>query len=124
MIEVGRGWRAGYRSHTPPYVALVGGDAWALELSHSEWENLSHLLTGLVTTIGQIQEELSDQETFRFTIDSEWWELEVEGMGEHWQLRLQTLKGRKVEGFLPSPAVLELTTYLREQLPPDPVPNP
>ncbi|MCA1904698.1 MAG: DUF1818 family protein [Cyanobacteria bacterium KgW148] len=124
MIKVGKGWRAGYGKHASPYVALVGGDDWAFELNQREWENLGHLLSSLLDTIGEISAELSDQETFRLTIDSEWWELEVEGIPEHWQLRMQTRSERRAEGFLPWFAVIELATHLREQLQPDRVPKP
>lgn len=123
MIKVGRGWRWGFCSHTLPYVALIGGDTWAFELTRAEWEDLLAHLLQIPATIEAIGAELADQESFSFDLDSLWWELGVEGTIDHWQLRLQTRAGRKAEGFLPAAAVLELVTHLRGLPPPDSVPD-
>ncbi len=123
MIKVGRGWRWGFRSHTPPYVALIGGDTWAFELTGAEWEDLLAHLLQIPATIEAIGAELADQESFSFDLDSPWWELAVEGTIEDWQLRLQTRSGRRAEGFLTAAAVLELVKHLGELSPPDSVPD-
>ncbi len=122
MIKVGRGWRLGYPG-TPPYVALIGSDVWAFELTTVELQDLTGLLGQVLTTIEDLHTELADQENFSITIDSELWQLEAEGMPDHWQLRLQTRSGRRAEGFLSSSAVVELEKYLREQILPDSVPG-
>ncbi len=122
VIKIGKGWRFGYCSQSDPYVALIGGETWAFELTKPEWQDLSYRLSQVLETIGVVKEELSDQERFDFIIDSQWWELTVEGVPDHWQLRLQTRSGRRAEGFLSSPAVMDLEAYLREQLPPDSAP--
>ncbi len=119
MIKVGKGWRFGYCSQSEPHVALIGGETWAFELTRAEWQDLSCRLSQVLATIGAVKEELSDQERFDLIIDSQWWELTVEGIPDQWQLRLQTRLGRRAEGFLSSLAVIDLEAYLREQLPPD-----
>lgn len=123
MIRTGKGWRFGYSSQASPYVALIGGEAWAFELTNVEWEDLSHRLTQVLETIEAVKAELSDQEKFDFNINSQWWELTVEGIPEFWQLRLQTRSGRRAEGFLSCLAVIDLEAHLREQLPPDSFPS-
>jgi hypothetical protein len=34
----GSGWRLGWDPRRSPFVALVGGETWALELTQEEWQ--------------------------------------------------------------------------------------
>ncbi|MCS6960250.1 MAG: DUF1818 family protein [Pseudanabaenaceae cyanobacterium SKYGB_i_bin29] len=117
MIEVGRGWRYGYREGGI-YVGLLGGEDWAFEVTEAEWQEFWQLFSRLVDTIACLAGELVDQETFRCEVEGELWELEAEGLPQSWRLRLQTRSGRRAEGFWSHQAVAEV--WAKRQLPPGP----
>ncbi len=86
----------------------LGCSTWTIEFSPVEWEQFVHQLRTLAQTWQSMQEELMPEETLTLDSESETIRLQAEGQQEQWGIWLQICSGRKVEGYLDSPLVVEL----------------
>jgi hypothetical protein len=86
----------------------LGCSTWTIEFSQVEWEQFVQQLRTLAQTWQSMQEELMPEETLTLDSESETIRLQAEGQQEQWGIWLQICSGRKVEGYLDSPLVVEL----------------
>lgn len=98
ILKSGAGWRLGWNPNGVEFKGLVGTDDWAIELTEAEFEDFCRLLEQLATTMGQLAEQLMDEEKISCEAESERLWLEVEGYSHTYGLRLLLLSGRGCEG--------------------------
>ncbi|WP_026097854.1 DUF1818 family protein [Baaleninema simplex] len=116
ILKRGQGWRLGYRpdavspsdDKTTIFVALVGADDWAFELTEAEFSDFRRLLVRLDKTMQAAAAELSDEERLACEVESQWLWMEAEGFPQAYRIRLILNTGRGCEGEWPPDAVREL----------------
>ncbi|MGK7876635.1 MAG: DUF1818 family protein [Xenococcaceae cyanobacterium] len=108
LIKSGPGWRIGWNPEAEEYKGLVGGDAWAIELTEAELNDFCRLLEQLVQTMSQMAEELMDEERIACEAESNLLWMEVEGYPHAYSLRLILNQGRRCEGNWPEAVVSKL----------------
>ncbi len=108
LVKEGDGWRMGWDSSRPLYQGLVGGQDWAFELTAPELDDFCRLLHQLADTMGQMQNELMDEERLCCEAESDLLWLEVEGFPHSYSLRLIVTQQRNAEGSWPATVVPEL----------------
>jgi hypothetical protein len=86
----------------------LGCGTWTIEFSPVEWEQFVQQFRTLAQTWQSIQGELMPEEALTLDSESETIRLQAEGQPEQWGMWLQLCSGRKVEGYLDSPLVMEL----------------
>ena len=97
LLKKGQGWRLGWHPEAEKYKALVGNDAWAIELTAAEFRELYRLLTQVRESMQQIATELMDSERIAIAAESEMMWLEAEGFPEYYSLRLILHQERRCE---------------------------
>jgi hypothetical protein len=105
LVKSGSGWRIGWNPNAPEYKGLVGGDAWAIELTEAELNDFCRLLTQLTQTMSQMAAELMDQEKIACEAESDLVWMEVEGYPHAYSLRFILNTGRGCEGSWSDAAV-------------------
>jgi Domain of unknown function (DUF1818) len=86
----------------------LGCATWTIEFSPDEWQQFVQQFKTLAQTWQSIQEELMPEEALTLDSESETIRLQAEGQAEQWGLWLQIRSGRKVEGYLDPPLVMDL----------------
>jgi len=105
LIRSGPGWRIGWNPEASQYKGLVGGDAWAVELTEAELNDFCRLLEQLAQTMIQIAAELMDEEKIACEAESDLLWMEAEGYPQAYSLRFILNTGRRSEGSWPKEAV-------------------
>jgi len=116
ILKKGQGWRIGWDPDASYYKGLVGSDQWAIELTEAEFKDFCRLLPQLTDTMKMMKEELMEEERIACELESELVWLEVEGLAEHYSLRLILHQDRRCEGNWTENSVKELaqaTNYFR-----------
>jgi hypothetical protein len=108
QLREGQGWRIGWDPQAEPFVALVGGADWALELTQDEWQDFCRLALQLSQTLAQMAGELMDEERICCEVESDRLWLEAEGYPHRYELRLILRQGRRGEGTWAPEAVPDL----------------
>lgn len=98
QLQLGKGWRLGWNPEKPTFCALVGADHWSVELTGPEFEDFNRLLSELVETLTQMQEELMDSETITCEANSDLLWMQVQGYPQHFCLSFMLHHGRRAEG--------------------------
>ena len=100
MQAEGPGWRLAVDPARPGYQALIGGDAWAIELSLDELSQLKSLCGRLQDQHLAISDQLMAEEAIEIALEQGPWWLELSGDRERWCLRfvLSGPSGRGAEG--------------------------
>ncbi|NJK35911.1 MAG: DUF1818 family protein [Oscillatoriales cyanobacterium SM2_2_1] len=96
------------------YQGLLGGDTWAIEVTAAELVDFFDLADKMKVLMGDLAEELVDQEEFSCDLQTEQLKLSASGLPKchHWQV--QTVLGRRAEGIWDYGAVLDLCAALPE----------
>jgi Domain of unknown function (DUF1818) len=105
QLRSGTGWRLGWDNEPIAFPGLVGGDEWAIELTAAELDDFCRLAQQLAETMGQMSQELMDEERISCEVESDRLWLEAEGFPHAYDLRLIVLTGRRGEGFWEAGAV-------------------
>ena len=113
LLKSGAGWRIGWDATAVEFQGLVGGEAWAIELTATELHDFCRLLGQLSHTMQQMATELMDEEAIACEAESDLLWLEVEGFPHAYSLRFMLRSGRRGEGCWPSSAVPELQQALQ-----------
>jgi hypothetical protein len=108
QIKNGEGWRLGWDDEAIAFQGLVGGEGWALELTAAELDDFCRLALQLATMMGQMGQELMDEERICCEVESDRVWLEAEGFPQDYGLRLLVLTGRRGEGEWCAASVPEL----------------
>ncbi len=117
-LRKGAGWRLGWDPARSPFVALVGGETWALELTQEEWQAFGQGVYCLQQDMEAIASQLMAEESITLERTFPWLTLIASGSPTAWDLYLQLHQGRRGEGFWPAEAVPGLCralAQLREQ---------
>jgi hypothetical protein len=112
VLKSGLGWRVGWNPDAEIFQGLVGTEDWAIELTESELNDLCRLAEQLATTMQAMALELMDEEAITLEAESDRIWLQVEGVPQHYDLRLILNQQRKVEGYWPASAVPEFLRAL------------
>ncbi|MEN9225723.1 MAG: DUF1818 family protein [Thermostichus sp. HHBFW_bins_43] len=104
----GSGWRLGWDPAGQPFVALVGGETWALELTQEEWQTFVKGLQRLQQDMEAMGSQLMAEEGITLEQAFPSLTLVATGSAAAWSLYLQLHQGRRGEGFWPADAVPEL----------------
>ncbi|MBE9157125.1 DUF1818 family protein [Nodosilinea sp. LEGE 06152] len=98
FTKEGNGWRLGWDATAPCYKGLLGGKAWAIELTEAEFHTFRRLVLEISQTMGAIAAELMEAErvTCEAEADDLW--LEAEGFPDAYSLRFVLAAGRRCEG--------------------------
>ena len=97
VLKEGPGWRLGWDPNRTDYPALIGGQAWAVELQPEEFADLRRLALQLAETMAAMGDELMDEERICCEAESEQLWLEVEGFPRSYGLRLILQRSRRAE---------------------------
>jgi hypothetical protein len=108
QLKSGVGWRLGWDGEADAFQGLVGGDEWAIELTGAELDDFCRLATQLAETMGQMSQELMEEERISCEAESELLWLEAEGYPHAYSLRFMVLTGRRGEGGWSEAEVPEL----------------
>ncbi|MGQ9838729.1 MAG: DUF1818 family protein [Cyanobacteriota bacterium] len=111
----GSGWRLGWDPAGQHFVALVGGETWALELTQTEWQDFVAGLQRLVKDMEAIGSQLMAEEKITLEQVSPSLTLIASGTATAWSLYLQLHQGRRAEGFWSAGAALELSRAVAEK---------
>jgi Domain of unknown function (DUF1818) len=98
VLKSGNNWRIGWNPSASKYKGLVGTDHWAIELTETEFNDFSRLLSQLADTMKQMASELMDEEKISLEVESDLIWMEVEGYPQEYCLRFILNTGRGVEG--------------------------
>ena len=116
--QEGPGWRFALDLSRAGYQCLLGGEAWAFELTESEWRELAGLVCALEDQHRSMADQLMDEESIDLEMERGAWWVSLEGDRTHWQLSLVLTgnHGRGVEGHWPSPAAMAIVAAMRSAL--------
>ncbi|MFT0813673.1 DUF1818 family protein [Synechococcus sp. OH20] len=107
-LRKGSGWRLGWDPSRSPFVALVGGETWALELTQEEWQAFAQGVQRLQQDLEAIASQLMAEESITLEQTFPVLTLIASGSATAWGLYLQLHQGRRGEGFWPADVVPEL----------------
>ena len=115
--QEGPGWRLARDPQRHPYGALIGGDAWAVELTETEAGALASLIDELVDQHTALREQLMEEEQITLELErSPWWGC-LEGDRNAWSLQLilqpADASQRGVELAWPAPAAEAVAAAMR-----------
>lgn len=92
----GEGFRFGLDGGKGEFLALVGTEAWAVELTRSEFFEFRRLALALAQTMASMA--LMDEESLSCELECEELWMEVEGVPQDYGLRFILHRGRCCEG--------------------------
>ncbi|GAB4340607.1 MAG: DUF1818 family protein [Cyanophyceae cyanobacterium] len=113
LLRQGEGWRLGLDAAAPTHVALVGSDAWAIELTAAEWQDFRQLLQQLTSAMAAAADELMPDEVIDCEVESDRLWLGASGFPHAYDVRLLLKTGRGAEGTWPAIAVPPLIDAIR-----------
>ena len=113
LLKKGQGWRIGWHPEAEKYQALIGNDAWAIELTATEFKELYRLLVQTSETMEQIATELMDSERIAIATESNLMWIEAEGFPHSYSLRLILHQERSCEVNWDEGVASELTLAMR-----------
>ncbi|WP_414350442.1 DUF1818 family protein [Synechococcus sp. R5-16] len=113
-LHKGSGWRLGWDPTRSPFVALVGGEAWALELTQEEWQAFVQGVQRLQQDMEAIASQLMAEEGITLEQTCPALTLIASGSATAWGLYVQLHQGRRGEGFWPADVVPELCQALAQ----------
>ena len=115
--QEGPGWRLAHDPSRLRYPVLIGGEAWAFELTEWEWQGLVALVSELTNQHQALVDQLLEEEAITLEMErAPWWGC-LEGHRDRWALHVlleaDATGGRGVEGHWPAPAAQAVTAAMR-----------
>ena len=86
--EEGPGWRIIRDSSRDNFSTLIGGESWAIELTHYEWETLVKVVIDLSDQYSDIKDQLMGDEDITLELESTPWLAILKGDQNGWNLKL------------------------------------
>ncbi len=111
--QTGKGWRLGWDGAK----GLIGADTWAVEVSAEEFADFCRLVTQLSQVMQEMESELADQESVECDLSTNLLYLRATGFPAGYELYLQILGDRPMEGIWSAEAVPELLLAIAEVQP-------
>lgn len=111
--QTGKGWRLGWDGDK----GLIGADTWAVEVSAEEFADFCRLVTQLSQVMQEMESELADQESVECDLSTNLLYLRATGFPAGYELYLQILGDRPMEGIWAVEAVPELLWAIAEVQP-------
>jgi hypothetical protein len=108
--QTGKGWRLGWDGNK----GLIGSDTWAVEVSALEFKDFCRLATQLSQVMLEMESELADQESVECDLSSPLLYLRAAGFPASYELYLEILRDRPMEGIWSAEAVPELILAIAE----------
>ena len=87
MQREGFGWRLAIDKKRSSYQVLIAAEAWALELTFEEFEQLRNLCAKLIDQYESCKEQLMAEENLELCLEQGSWWLELKGDIRSWALR-------------------------------------
>ena len=87
MQREGFGWRLAIDKKRSSYQVLIAAEAWALELTLEEFEQLRNLCAKLIDQYESCKEQLMAEENLELCLEQGAWWLELKGDIRSWALR-------------------------------------
>lgn len=87
MQREGFGWRLAIDKKRSSYQVLIAAEAWALELTFEEFEQLRNLCAKLIDQYESSKEQLMAEENLELCLEQGAWWLELKGDIRSWALR-------------------------------------
>lgn len=87
MQREGFGWRLAIDKKRSSYQVLIAAEAWALELTFDEFEQLRNLCAKLIDQYESCREQLMAEENLELCLEEGSWWLELKGDIRSWALR-------------------------------------
>lgn len=87
MQREGFGWRLAIDKKRSSYQVLIAAEAWALELTFDEFEQLRNLCAKLIDQYESCKEQLMAEENLELCLEEGSWWLELKGDIRSWALR-------------------------------------
>ena len=87
MQREGLGWRLAIDKKRSSYQVLIAAEAWALELTIEEFEQLRNLCAKLIDQYESCKEQLMAEEKLELCLEQGSWWLELKGDIRSWALR-------------------------------------
>ena len=112
QLKEGNGWRLGWQPDAT-FPALVGTNAWAVELTAVEFADFRRLLLQLVDSVTQLRDQLMAEETITCEASSDLIWLEVRGYPQRLALSFILLSGRRAEGQWSVEGTAELVSAIQ-----------
>tara|TARA_B100000700_G_C15035376_1_gene852526 strand:+ start:2225 stop:2602 length:378 start_codon:yes stop_codon:yes gene_type:complete len=100
----GSGWRLAEDLSRGHFPYLLGGDMWAIEITHSEWVVLVPLILKVVDEYEKLKSQLLPEETICLEFSSGSWFICIDGDAIEWSLQLilqNSSESRSFEAFWP-----------------------
>ena len=115
--QEGPGWRLARDPQRAGFPVLIGGEAWALELTETEACALASVLRRLVDQHRSIRDQLMPDEAITLELEcSKWWAC-LDGDRSTWSLRVILSAGasgaRGLEVSWPAPAAQAMAAAMR-----------
>ncbi|MGK7908567.1 MAG: DUF1818 family protein [Synechococcus sp.] len=107
-LQVGKGWRVGFKSGHPEFCALVGADTWAIELTLEEWQDFCSALRQIEAAIANLPDHLMEEEAVTLEQSSERIVAIASGELPRLSLYLQVKGHRGAEGYWDCEALPQL----------------
>lgn len=111
-LKEAQGWRLGWNPDATVFKGMVGGEAWAVEMTAVEFDDFCRLSMQLVDTLKAMAAELMDEERLTCEQETESVWVEVEGYPHEYGLRFLLLTGRNVEGGWPVRVAADLVAAM------------
>ncbi|MEN9202708.1 MAG: DUF1818 family protein [Thermostichus sp. DG_1_6_bins_120] len=112
LLRKGSGWRLGWDPTGQHFVALVGGETWALELTREEWQTFVQGVQQLQQDMAAMASQLMAEENVTLERSLPLLTLIATGNSTAWSLYIQLHQGRRGEGFWSAQIVPELCQAL------------
>ena len=87
MQREGFGWRLAIDKKRSSFQVLIAAEAWALELTLEEFEQLRNLCAKLIDQYESCKEQLMAEENLELCLEQGSWWLELKGDIRSWALR-------------------------------------
>ena len=117
ILQEGSGWRLAVDASRKSFPVLLGGENWAIELTHHEWKALLPIIDELIGELKKLENQLMPEELICLEMEKKPWWVCLDGEWQSWNLQIvidgdgQSIRG--AEAFWPTPASQSIVCAMR-----------